>query len=187
VSLRPQPRSWQGRHGPQAAHATRSLVVTLVALAGGWALIQEAAALPGWVVALGLACCVLLGFVGGRAAYGAIRRLADAREGTVLSLGPDGLFDRRLAPVPIPWKEIARLRLFHRPAPVVRFDLTPRGEALLFPDMRRMARLGRWLGRPGCSVAVMGLGGAEREVAEAVQAWHAAMGAPGGKAGADRT
>jgi hypothetical protein len=168
------------------AHVLLWPVLSLFWLASASMFVEAADAFPGWAVALALAVCALLALVGVHMAYEALRQVG--APAPALGLGPEGLLDRRLASSPIPWAEIERLNIAHFHTTRVRFELSAAGEARVRPAMRLLARLGRALRTPSYSVSLMALGRVDREVAEAVQAWHAAMRPPKGsdRAGADQ-
>lgn len=80
--------------------------------------------------------------------------------GPVLSFSPEGLLDRRIAPVPIPWRAIRGISTWtYKRQKVMVLDVDPGAEAQL--PLSRMVRLtrsaNRQLGADGLCVAASGL------------------------------
>jgi len=165
----PPARSWTPRRWALLLHGLIWPVLALFWVGAASMMVEAAYAMPGWALALSLAVCAFMGLVCLHLGWEALRRLGAPSPG--LAVGPEGLLDRQLSASPIPWGEIARLKIAHFHTTRARLELSPAGEARVRPVMRRLARLGRAVGTPSYGVSLLGLGAVDREVAEAVQAW----------------
>lgn len=165
-------RSWSNR--PRALLGLGLLWVALALLGLGLApvLVAESRGMPVWMLLAGVALALLLALVGLRQAVFCLRQLG--APAPVFAIGPDGLFDRRLAATTIPWREIGAIGVFHLRGTQVTFELTEAGEALVYPAERALARLSRLCLLPGYSVVLTGTDARAEDVAAAMRAGFAA-------------
>jgi hypothetical protein len=184
MSATPQVQAWTPRRGALLLHLLVWPVLALFWIAAAWVMVEARHAFPGLLSVPWLLGCAFMLLLSLHMTWEALRRLGAAAPG--LAVGPEGLLDRQLADAPIPWSEIRSLNIAHFHTTRVRLELTAAGEARVRPVIRLLGRLGRAVGTPSFGVSLLGLGGVDRAVAEAVQAWFDAT-RPPRPAGADRT
>ncbi len=139
-------------------------------------LVAEGKDMPGWMLAAAVGISLLLMLIGARLAVYCLRQLG--APAPVIGLGPDGLFDRRLADAPIPWGEVAVVDVYYLRSVQVMFDLTPAGNARVRPFERFLARLSRMMLMHGYSVVLMGTDADASDLAAAMRGWFAATRPP---------
>jgi hypothetical protein len=151
----------------------------LLAIGLGWAgisalgsvaavrLATEAPDLPPEIFAIVLGLAVFLAALGLRRAVLCLGQIRTPSP--VLAIGPDGVFDRRLAPQTIPWAEIASVDVVHMLGTRVMLGLAPAGQARIRPLERALARLSGFFLLPGYRIFVHGTEASAEEVAAALR------------------
>jgi hypothetical protein len=140
-------------------------------LALGAVMLIEGGGMPAWMLAIALLLAVFLTAVGLHLSVFCLRQLG--APGPVLALGPEGFFDLRLAPHPIPWTQVTRVDIYHARGVQVMFDLAPEADARIRRLPRRLARLNRVVGLAGYSLSLMATDATDIDIARAMHAWHA--------------
>ena len=135
----------------------------------GAVMLVEGQGMPVWMLAVALLLAAFLAAVGLHLSVWCLRQLG--APDPVLAIGPEGFFDRRLCPQPIPWAQVTRVDIYHARGVQVLFDLAPAVEVRRLP--RLLARLNRSVGLPGYSLSLMATDAQDIDIARAMHGWHA--------------
>ncbi len=172
-------RTWSNRRGALLGLGLFWAALALLGLVLAPVLVAETRGMPAWMSVAGVALALFLAAIGLHLAIFCLRQLG--APAPVLAIGPQGVFDRRLAAETIPWREIRYVGVYRLRGTQVMFELTPEGDAMVHPFGRALARLSRLFLLPGYSVVLMGTDARAEEVAASMQAGFAAS-RPGGTA-----
>jgi hypothetical protein len=177
----PPARAWNNRPGVLAALALFWGAEMLLGLFLGAVLVIEGRGMPGWMLALAVVLASLLALIGLRLLLLCLRqrRLPNP----VVAMDAVGLLDRRLAPAPIAWAEIAHVGVLHVRGTQVVFELTEAGRARIRQPERTLAQLNRRMMLPAYTLMPLGTDARPADLAHSLRAWFNAT-HPG--AGADQ-